>query len=89
MHKHESTWKIDKGRGNNVGRGKHFNPELGIDRPMPVSRKRVSCSEVVCIGIQPLANKRLRLDPNSALTNRFPQWVSTSQQSIIANEPNG
>ena len=89
LHKHESTWKIDEGEGKNVGREKHFKSELGIDRPMPVSRKRVSCNEVVCIGMQPLANKRLRLDPDTALASRFPQWVSTPQQSIIANEPNG
>ena len=60
LHKHEPTWKIDKGKGKNVGKGKHFNPDLGIDHPMPVSRKRISCSEVACIGMQPLANKRLR-----------------------------
>ena len=87
LHKHESTWEIDKGKGKDVGWEKHFVPELGIDRPMPVSRKRVSYHEVACIGMKPHANKRLRLDPSSALASRFPQWVRPSQQGIIANEP--
>ena len=72
LHKHEASWKIDKGKGKDVGREKLLNLEKGVDKPMLVSRKGVSFHEVACTGMQPLVNNRFRLDPSSVLAARFP-----------------
>ena len=64
LHKHEAVWKVDKGKASDARRVKQADLEKGVDKPMPVSRKTAHPHEAVCIGMQPLTNKRFRQDAN-------------------------
>ena len=77
IHRHGiEEKKVRRSKANNSSH-EQANPERGVDRKMPVSRKKESVHEVAREGMQPSMHceRRIRLKPGSVLAARFPHLV--------------